>query len=336
MVLFIIGLILLGIAVAAFIVSRRLKDTVVKDQYRGDRVVSAKMPKMITRLVAAVAAVLGLLSLFGATFYTQDPGEARVLRSFTGEVVGQDIDAGAAFKAPWVDLVDFDIRNQVVSFIGDGTNSYNGQVPNGPQITTQDRDGATVNIDIVVQYSIEPDAVTGLYENYQNQENFVTQVIENDVRSLTREVPNRYSTVEVRTERAAIAVAIQDRLIEGWAEKGIIVESVALQETRYSAEVTASFDQAQQARINVEREQANLEAAQVQAQVRVAEATAQAEADIIAANANAEANRLLTASLTPEVLQQRYLDTLSEVGAGGNLVVVPEGFNGLVNVSGQQ
>lgn len=284
-------------------------------------VAAAKNREPVAVIVGVIATIGAVFGLFTSVIYTQDPGEAKVLRSFTGEIVGQDLDAGMGFKAPWVDVVDFDIRNQVVSFIGDGTNSYNGQIPNGPQITTQDRDGATVNIDIVVQYSIQPDAVTGLYENYQSQENFVTQVIENDVRSLTREVPNRFSTEEVRSDRAQVGIAIEERLAAGWERKGIIVESVALQETRYSAEVTASFDQAQQARINVEREQANLEAAEIQAQQQVAQATAQAEA-----------NRILTESLSPQILQQRYLDTLSELAAEGNLVVVPEGFNGLVNV----
>src|SRR5690606_2123060 len=98
--------------------------------------------------------------------------------------------------------------------------------------------------------------------------------------------------------------------------------AVSLQEVRYSEEVRASFDQAQQARIGVERAEADLAAAEVAAQRRVAEATAQAEA-----------NRILTQSLSEPVLQQRYLDTLSELAAAGNLVVVPEGFNGLVNVT---
>lgn len=30
-------------------------------------------------------------------------------------------------------------------------------------------------------------------------------------------------------------------------------------------------------------------------------------------------------SLTPEVIQQRYIDALKEIGQSGNLVVVPEG-----------
>ncbi|MEO8094865.1 MAG: hypothetical protein ABI632_08030, partial [Pseudolysinimonas sp.] len=86
--------------------------------------------------------------------------------------------------------------------------------------------------------------------------------------------------------------------------------------------VTSAYAAAQEAQINVQTEEAKLEAAKVSAQQKVVQA--QAEAD---------ANKILAASLTDAILQQRYLDTLKELAAAGNLVVVPEGFNGLVNVS---
>ena len=47
----------------------------------------------------------------------------------------------------------------------------------------------------------------------------------------------------------------------------------------------------------------------------------------------ADANKVLTESLTPEVLQQRYIDTLAEIGKSGNLVVVPEGSQPIVGTT---
>ena len=124
------------------------------------------------------------------------------------------------------------------------------------------------------------------------------------------------------TDRNAVQDAIQTALEARWKDDGIIVEDVALQEIRYGEQVTAAYAAAQEAQINVETEQAKLEAIKVSAQQKIVQA--QAEAD---------ANAILAASLTPAILQQRYLDTLKELAAAGNLVVVPEGFNGLVNVA---
>ena len=44
----------------------------------------------------------------------------------------------------------------------------------------------------------------------------------------------------------------------------------------------------------------------------------------------ADANAIMTQSLTPEVLEQRYIDALKSIGKNGNLVVVPEGSQPIV------
>ena len=286
---------------------------------------SANRPRLTSTIVSGVGgglAAIALGALFASTFYTQDVGEAKVLKDWTGNIVGEDVTPGADFKAPWVDVVDFDIRNQIAAYVGDGFDDYNGTQPNGPQITVQDREGVTANLDIVVIYSINPDSVTEIYSEYLNQENFRARLIEQDIRSVVRNVPAKYNTLELLNGREEASAAIKDALEKRWESAGVIVESVSLQEIRYSEEVKGRFDAAQAARIEVEKAKAELEATEVSAQQKVVQA--QAEAD---------ANAILNSSLTPSILQQRYLDTLSDLAAAGNLVVVPEGFNGLVNVS---
>ncbi len=219
----------------------------------------------------------------------------------------------------------FDVRNQRAVFVteqnsGEGDNI--GGVPDGPQITVQDQEGVTANIDIAIRYSLKPDSVVDIYSQYQNEENLRTRLIFNDIRSVVRSVPGQFTTIEMLTDRNAVQAGILKALEERWADDGIIVEDVALQEIRYGEQVTNAYAAAQEANINVQTETAKLEAAKVSAQQKVVQA--QAEAD---------ANAILNASLTSAILQQRYLDTLKELAAAGNLVVVPEGFNGLVNVS---
>lgn len=270
----------------------------------------------------AVPIILGILVggavMIPATFYTNDEGEATVLKSFSGEVVGQTQTPGVHNKAPWVDALSYDIRNQQVNFTGDGQ----AEDASGPQITVQDAEGVSANVDIAVRYSIVPDSVTDIYRSYGNQENFVAKFIDNDIRAAVRTIPASYGTLEFLNSRAEIEQGINDYLTERWAEAGVQVEGVSLQEIRYSDEVKARFDEAQSARIEVEKAEANLDATEVSSQ-----------AQIVEAEAKAEANRLLTQSLTPEVLTQNYYDTLKSIGDNGNLVVVPEGSSPLVNVT---
>lgn len=270
-------------------------------------------------------AVVAILGVFGfGSFYSQDPGEAVVLKSFTGTVVGQTTTEGLHTKAPWVSGSSYDIRNQQVIFAH--SKGDEGQGSNGPQVTVQDKEGVSANIDITVRYSIDPTAVTDIYKRYGSQENFISRFIENDIRAGVRLVPTEYTTLELLTTgRADAENGVREYIEKRWDGSGVKVESVSLQEIRYSKDVKSRFDAAQSARIEVEKAQAELEAAEVSSQQK-----------IVQAEAEAEANRTLTESLTPEVLSQRYLDTLQSIGKNGNLVVVPEGFNGILNMPGKQ
>ena len=277
------------------------------------------------RWAAILLFLLGLVLIAFSSFFRQDVGQANVLRDWTGNIVGYETQSGLHAKAPWVDPVTFDVRNQRAVFVteqnsGEGDNI--GGSPDGPQITVQDAEGVTANIDIAIRYSLKPDSVIDIYSQYYNEENLRTRLIFNDIRSVVRSVPGQFTTIEMLTDRNAVQAAILKALEARWEDDGIIVEDVALQEIRYGEQVTNAYAAAQEANINVQTEQAKLEASKVSAQQKVVQA--QAEAD---------ANAILNASLTSAILQQRYLDTLKELASAGNLVVVPEGFNGLVNVS---
>lgn len=276
---------------------------------------------VIGTIMAIVGTVGLLLTLALSTIYTQDPGQAKVLRSWTGEVVGQSTTEGLKFKAPWVDVIDYDIRNQQVIFALTTDKNDGHEAPNGPQITVQDREGVTANIDITVRYSVDPESVTEIYKRYNTQENFVSRFIENDIRAAVRTIPSKYGTLELLNNRAQAELDIHDYLVERWEKQGVRVETVSLQEIRYSDEVKSRFDAAQAARIEIEKAQAELQATEVSAKQK-----------IVQAEAEAEANAILNSSLTEAILKQRYLDTLRELAKGGNVVVVPEGFNGFVNV----
>jgi regulator of protease activity HflC (stomatin/prohibitin superfamily) len=291
---------------------------------RGTNVVISRA----ARWAAIALFFLALVFLAFSSFFRQDVGQANVLRDWTGNIVGTETQSGLHPKAPWVDVVTFDVRNQRAVFVSEqepGQGDNIGGSPDGPQITVQDAEGVTANIDIAIRYSLDPAAVSDIYSAYYNEDNLKQRLIFNDIRSVVRSVPGRFDTLEMLTNRNAVQEAILEALEARWSDDGIIVEDVALQEIRYGEQVTGAYAAAQEAQINVQTETAKLEAAKVSAQQKVVQA--QAEAD---------ANAILAASLTPAILQQRYLDTLKELAAAGNLVVVPEGFNGLVNVSKSQ
>lgn len=300
--MFILAIVAAVIAVAAFIAAARFR---------------SRTDKNATRVIAWVATVGALAGLVLSCVYTQDVGQAIVQRSFTGQIVGSTSNAGLHVKAPWVATLRYDIRNNTVSYIGGGAEGdHSGGSALGPQITFQDKEGVTANLDLVVRYSIHPDAVERIYAEYDTQESFLNRVIANDIRQIARDIPSKFGTLELLNDRASAGALMMDALEEEWEDDGVIVESVNLQEIRYPETVTTRFAEAQNSRIEIDRAEADRERARVEAETKV-----------IAAQGEADANATLSKSLTPEILRQRYIDALNKAST---VYVVPEGTQPLI------
>jgi len=321
---FVIAIILFVIGIPLFIIGRVGRNA--SDEKRGsyDTFTPRRVALWIQNAGLMVVGV-GVLSTGLSTFWTQDIGEASVLRTWTGNIVGTEIGEGAHLKAPWVDAVTFDIRNKRVVFVNPETSSgdNSGGESDGREIAVTDSDGVKSDADITVRYSIDPTQILTIYREFKNEDGLKATLIFNDIRSVTRSAAGQATTLQLLGPgRDDVAADIQKRLTGKWDEYGIEIDEVSLQQVLAPKSVQDAYSNAQKSQIDVQKAENDLEAVKISSQEKVVQA--QAEAD---------ANELLNESLTPAILQQRYLDTLAKLAKKGNLVVVPEGFNGLVNVS---
>lgn len=277
-----------------------------------------KMPAAIPAIMFAIAIVVAGTECL----YTQDAGDVKVLIDFGGNIAGSSSDTGIHLKAPWQSIVTYDIRNNVISFVGKGEENYVGGSAEGPQVTINDSSGTQANIDIQVNYSLDPSKAIELYENYGTQENFVQAIAAVDTRAIPREVSGQFDTLTILTNRGELTNAIEDALKAKWEPLGLTIEQISVQEVRYPESITTAYANAQQ--VEVERQQAENQQA-------VAEA--EAETKRIEAEGEANANRILTQSLTSEVLQQQYIEALKSAADNGSLIVVPEGSQPIVGTT---
>ncbi|WP_025157213.1 SPFH domain-containing protein [Leifsonia aquatica] len=325
--MFVFGLILLILGLVGIVVTIALtraykKALAIHRQKKAEeRYYIQYGPSAVAKWVALGLTVAAIIGGLGASvpqlFYTQETRESVQLKDWTGNLVGSTTESGLHTKAPWVDTISFSTGTQQIVFAGasGNQNDNNGGQAAGPQITVQDQDGVTSNIDVAVRYSVVASAVTDIYKQFKTEDNFKKSFIEQDIRAVVREVPNAFSTIDLLTKRADVEAKIKNALETRWAKAGVTVDSISLQEIRAPQAVTDSYAAAQQAQIDVTKEQAKLDAAKVSSQ----QAVTKAEAD-------AKANQLLTQSLTPEVLQQHYIDALK----AGTVFVVPQGSNPLI------
>ena len=267
----------------------------------------------IAFVIALIASVLGCV-------YAQDIGEVKVIRNMGGAIEGTSTEAGFHFKAPWQDTVTYDIRNNVLSFMGDSeADQFKGGSANGSAVTINDKSGTTATIDIQVNYSLDPQTAEELYANYGTQENFVKSVCAVDIRSIPREVSGQFDTISILTARGDFTSAVQDALTEKWKDYGLIVEQVSIQNVVNPDSMKDKYSEAAAAEIAKQTSLNEQEIAKVDADTK-----------IIQANAEKEANDVLNSSLTNEVLTSKYIEALNNAE---QLIVVPDGSSPIINTN---
>lgn len=274
-------------------------------------------------VVSVVTTILAIILLLTSVIYSQDVGEVKVLRNLGGSIAGTSGEAGFHIKAPWQDAITYDIRNNVLSFMGEEeADQFEGGSANGSAVTISDQSGTTATIDIQCNYSLDPSAAEQLYADYGTQENFVKSICAVDIRSIPREVSGQFDTISILTNRGNFTSAIQEALTEKWKQYGLNVEQVSVQNVVYPQSIKDKYSEATAAEIAKQTSLNQQEVAKVDADTKV-----------IQANAEAQANKILQESLSDKVIQSKYIDALKEIGQNGNLVVVPEGSQPLVNAS---
>lgn len=302
MIVFVIGCVILIAAVVVALIRFRQED---------DLKVSIGIPIGLF--------VISAILIGAECIYTQDVGEAVVLRNFGGSLAGYTTEAGIKFKAPWQDALDWDIRNRLINFYRDADYAYDNGSYNGATVTINDSSGTKADCDVQVIYSINPDAVENLYADYGTQEAYVASYVSNDVRQTTRDCAGQFSTIQLLTDKESFAKSIQDTLTQRWADSGVVVESVSVQDIRYDQSITDAYAKAQSAQVEQQRAQNEQSTAKIEAETKKIEA-----------QGTADSNQILAESLTDEVLKQHFIDAINN---SDTVYVVPEGSQPIISTS---
>lgn len=195
--------------------------------------------------IGLIPGLVGLMLLIPACLYSVDVGEVAVIRNMGGSLAGHSEDAGFHLKTPWQSIVKYDTRNNLINFYKDTDYKYDGGSAVGKQVTVNDRSGASADIDIQVNYSLDPSAAEYLYSEYGKQQTFTQNYISNDLRSVAREQSGRFDTLTMLTNRGEYTKAVQDALAAKWRKIGLTVEQVSVQDVRYGDEIVKKYNEAQ-------------------------------------------------------------------------------------------
>lgn len=269
-------------------------------------------------IVAVLGVIVAVVMIIFSTIYTQEVGEAMVIKNADGTIAREDITPGMEFKAPWQDTVSFDIKGQQALFKGNGQGTSEGEVVDRPEITVSTSDKVPSNVDIAVRYSIAPDKVSEIYTIYKTEDALFQRLISQDISSVVKDSAQSFTVDTLIADRTAYSKAITDNLKTRWDKQGIIVDTVALQTVRPPQSILDRINASQVAQQALVQSQADTKVKEEEARQRVIEA-----------QGIADANRVTNESLTDKILQNKYIDALANAKG---LVVVPDGSTPMVNI----
>lgn len=168
------------------------------------------------------------------------------------------------------------------------------------------KDGMMMNADFGITFTIDPKKVTTLFQTYRKGVDEISDIfLRNLVRDSLNAFSAKYSADEIYgPKKNELMDQVQEAVKKAVAPRGIIVEDVYLiGAIRLPKQVQEAVDDKNRAlQKTLQREQEIIQA-RAEADIKIAEARGRAESILTVARAEAEANRLVSASVTPELIR---------------------------------
>lgn len=259
------------------------------------------MKKFMAIFVAFLVAV-------GAVLCTErvHTGYVGVVYSAKG-VEQQTISQGWHFMSPLKHVSEFPITQQRVVF-SNAPSDY-GAKEHADWHIDAPANGGTIAINLTVNYNFLPEHVVELYTKFggMDGESLMESKIQNDIIAYVKEVTPQFSVMQIYSDdRAGVNTAITNYLNEKLtAEYGINVSSALIVDEQPDDTLMQKIRAKEQAKQDAEIAELNKQTALAQAETDKVKAQTEADVKMIEAQAEADANKVLSESITPELIQMK-------------------------------
>lgn len=255
-----------------------------------------------------MAIFVAFLIAVGAVLCTErvHTGYVGVIYSAKG-VEQQTISQGWHFMSPLKHVSEFPITQQRVVF-SNAPSDY-GTKEHADWHIDAPANGGTIAINLTVNYNFLPEHVVELYTKFggMDGESLMESKIQNDIIAYVKEVTPQFSVMQIYSDdRAGVNTAITDYLNEKLtAEYGINVSSALIVDAQPDDTLMQKIRAKEQAKQDAEIAELNKQTALAQAETDKVKAQTEADVKMIEAQAEADANKVLSESITPELIQMK-------------------------------
>lgn len=291
-------------------------------------------------LMIAVVAVLFII-LFSKVVIKVPTGYVGVVYNMNGGVDGEVLTQGWHLILPTKKVTTYTIGIEQ-SYL---TSDDRGDSPSDDSFEVPSSDGKGLTVDLTYTYRFDESVISNTFTRFKGKdgESVRDTFLKPNIISWTKEVTAKYPVTDILgDERANLNTALTEYISEKCQPYGVIIENVSLinidadAETREAVQQKVNAQQqkelaeieAETAKINANKEK---EVAQIEAEKMKVEAQGYADAKLIEAQAEAEANRLVSESLTANILQQQKINKWD-----GKLPTVSGDSNAIIDIRSQE
>lgn len=267
-----------------------------------------KLPKIGLPILIGV---IILIIVIAKSAVTIDSGEAGVLFKTFGEgVVTDEPPMGEGFHivAPWNKVFVYEVRRQEIF----------------EKMKVLSSNGLDIQLDASVWY--QPDQANLGKLHQEIGDNYLNRIILPTIRSAARSVVGRYTPEQLYSSKRD---AIQEEIFEETKKivKGqhIIIDEILVRDVTLPPTIKDAIER------KLKQEQESLEY-----EFRLVTADKEAQRQIIEAQGKADANKILSASLTDKILQDKGIEATIKLSESQNskVVVIGSGDSGMPIILG--
>ena len=267
------------------------------------------------KIVAGSLCVVAVIILLITSFYNVDTGQVGIVKRF-GKVIAIK-EEGLNIKAPLIDKVyKMNVREQTLKF------SYEGDNNDAPAISASTKDMQTVLVSVTVS-DIVSDPMK-LYRAFTG--NHVRSMMVPRVKDAVQSQVARYTIEEFIAKRDQLSKDIYNDLETTFAGYGVTLTNVSIIDHDFSDDYEKAVEAKKIAEQQVEEERQKQQKLIVEQENKVK----LAELEVEKKKLEAEANKIVTDSLSKEILQKQMIEKwdgkLPYVTGGSDTILSPEMF----------
>ena len=266
--------------------------------------------KRTIALIIGVVAIILLLVFGNRTFIILKETERAILFRPFSDGLSKDrvFEPGFHVIAPWNRAIKYDVAEQ----------------QREERLDVLDKNGLSINMDVTVRFSPIPEKVGYLHEQFRG--NYINNLVIPEVRSSVRKVTGRYTAEEIySTKRNEVEKAIIEETGLVLNQNNILMKALLIRSINLPDQIKTAIEN------KLKQEQEALAY-----QFRLEREKSEAERKRIEAQGIADYNRIISASLTANILKQKGIDATLELSKSENakVVVVGSGKDGLPLILG--